>query len=123
MISKILCNGAALQTKCVVTYLHIKAFPGEPYNILMNSAHLLLSKDMVKLYSCYNDAMTNLVGTFLNQDKKFCREALPAYKKFLNQVDKIHNFLELSEVIFKICCFNFQNFIAFKMNNYSIFSS
>ncbi|CAB4025199.1 Clathrin coat assembly AP180, partial, partial [Paramuricea clavata] len=66
-------------------------------NAVINSAFVMLFKDLVKLFACYNDGMINLLEKFFEMNKKSCKEALEIYKKFLSRMDSVKEFLKVAE--------------------------
>lgn len=59
---------------------------------------MLLFRDLIRLFACYNDGIINLLEKFFDMNKKQCREALDIYKKFLTRMDKVAEFLKVAEV-------------------------
>lgn len=49
----------------------------------MNCCFILLFRDLIRLFACYNDGVINLLEKFFDMNKKQCREALDMYKSFL----------------------------------------
>jgi hypothetical protein len=92
--------------------------PNELTNGVINACFILLSKDLIRLFACYNDGIINLLGTFrvfnfynpfyfilfffkekyFDMNKKNCKEALDIYKKFLDSTDRVSAFLKVAEV-------------------------
>lgn len=68
-------------------------------NGVINAAFVLLFKDLIRLFACYNDGIINLLEKFFDMNKKNAREALDIYKKFLIRMDKVGEFLKVAEVI------------------------
>ena len=94
-------------------------------NGVVNGCFVLLSKDLIRLFACYNDGVINLLGKtsrtfkwpvselfyercffldpffsekFFDMNKKNCKEALDIYKKFLERTDNVSAFLKVAEV-------------------------
>jgi phosphatidylinositol-binding clathrin assembly protein len=65
-------------------------------NGVINCSFILLFRDLIRLFACYNDGVINLLEKYFDMNKKQCREALDLYKGFL--VRKILYLL----IIFKI---------------------
>lgn len=59
----------------------------------------LLFHDAIRLFASYNDGIINLFEKYFDLNKKMCREAFEAYKKFLNCTDKVCEFLKVAEAI------------------------
>ncbi|RNA42078.1 phosphatidylinositol-binding clathrin assembly -like isoform X1 [Brachionus plicatilis] len=66
-------------------------------NGVINSCFVLMSKDLIRLFACYNDGVINLLENFFEMSKKNCREALDIYKKFLDKTDNVSAFLKVAE--------------------------
>lgn len=62
---------------------------------------MLLFRDLIRLFACYNDAIINLLEKYFDMNKKQCRDALDLYKKFLTRMDRVGEFLKVAEVSFK----------------------
>jgi hypothetical protein len=72
--------------------------PNELTNGVINSCFVLMSKDLIRLFACYNDGIINLLEKFFDMNKKNCKEALDLYKKFLERTDRVSAFLKVAEV-------------------------
>ncbi|XP_053201435.1 phosphatidylinositol-binding clathrin assembly protein LAP-like [Panonychus citri] len=68
-------------------------------NGVIKGAFMLLFKDLIRLFACYNDGIINLLEKFFSMNKKQCRDALEIYKKFLIRMDKVGEFLKVAENI------------------------
>ncbi|KAF6040520.1 lap [Bugula neritina] len=66
-------------------------------NGVINAAFLLLFKDLIRLFACYNDGIINLLEKFFDMNRKQCKEALDIYKKFLVRMDLTAEFLKVAE--------------------------
>jgi len=66
-------------------------------NGVINSCFVLLSKDLIRLFACYNDGIINLLEKFFDMNKKNCKEALEIYKKFLERTESVSLFLKVAE--------------------------
>lgn len=76
---------------------------------------MLLFRDLIRLFACYNDGIINLLEKYFDMNKKQCREALDLYKRFLVRMDRVGEFLKVAEVcLFKISEKNK------KFNNFSL---
>ncbi len=71
-------------------------------NGVINSCFVLMSKDLIRLFACYNDGVINLLEKFFEMNKKHCKDALDLYKKFLDRTDKVSAFLKVAEVSRKL---------------------
>ncbi|KAK2192501.1 hypothetical protein NP493_29g07000 [Ridgeia piscesae] len=58
---------------------------------------MLLFKDLIRLFACYNDGIINLLEKYFDMSKKNCREGFGIYKKFLVRMDKVAEFLKVAE--------------------------
>ncbi|XP_071489829.1 phosphatidylinositol-binding clathrin assembly protein-like isoform X1 [Diadema antillarum] len=68
-------------------------------NGVINSAFMLLFKDSIRLFACYNDGIINLLEKYFDMNKKDCRTALDIYKKFLIRMERIGEFLKVAEQV------------------------
>ncbi|XP_021373628.1 phosphatidylinositol-binding clathrin assembly protein LAP-like isoform X9 [Mizuhopecten yessoensis] len=66
-------------------------------NGVINATFLLLFKDLIRLFACYNDGVINLLEKYFDMNKKQCKDALDGYKKFLVRMDKVSEFLKVAE--------------------------
>ncbi|KAG5899492.1 hypothetical protein JTB14_015202 [Gonioctena quinquepunctata] len=66
-------------------------------NGVINMSFMLLFRDLIRLFACYNDGIINLLEKFFDMNKKQCRDALDIYKKFLIRMDKVAEFLKVAE--------------------------
>jgi phosphatidylinositol-binding clathrin assembly protein len=63
---------------------------------------MLLFRDLIRLFACYNDGIINLLEKYFDMNKKQCKDALDLYKKFLTRMDRVGEFLKVAEVSY-IC--------------------
>jgi len=80
-----------------VILFFLKIAANELTNGVINSSFCLLSKDLIRLFACYNDGIINLLEKFFDMNKKMCKEALEIYKKFLERTDNVSAFLKVAE--------------------------
>ncbi|XP_019870190.1 phosphatidylinositol-binding clathrin assembly protein LAP isoform X2 [Aethina tumida] len=66
-------------------------------NGVINMCFMLLFKDLIRLFACYNDGIINLLEKFFDMNKKQCKEALDIYKKFLIRMDRVGELLKVAE--------------------------
>ncbi|KRT86356.1 hypothetical protein AMK59_2013 [Oryctes borbonicus] len=66
-------------------------------NGVINMCFMLLFRDLIRLFACYNDGIINLLEKYFDMNKKQCKEALDIYKKFLVRMDKVGEFLKVAE--------------------------
>ncbi|XP_025096803.1 phosphatidylinositol-binding clathrin assembly protein LAP-like isoform X12 [Pomacea canaliculata] len=77
--------------------LEFDCTPNELTNGVINACFLLLFKDLIRLFACYNDGIINLLEKYFDMNKKQCREGLELYKKFLVRMEKVSEFLKVAE--------------------------
>lgn len=68
-------------------------------NGVISMCFILLFRDLIRLFACYNDGFINLLEKYFEMNKKQCREALDLYKKFLIRMDRVGEFLKVAENI------------------------
>lgn len=103
----------------IIKFLFLQVNPSELTNGVINSCFILLFRDLIRLFACYNDGIINLLGNlqiseckvllknflsyfqekYFDMNKKQCREALDLYKKFLLRMDKVADFLKVAESV------------------------
>uniref|UniRef100_A0A8D2M018 Synaptosome associated protein 91 n=1 Tax=Varanus komodoensis TaxID=61221 RepID=A0A8D2M018_VARKO len=88
--------------------LEFDVHPNELTNGVINAAFMLLFKDLIKLFACYNDGVINLLEKFFEMKKGQCKDALEIYKRFLTRMTRVSEFLKVAEVseIYTLCFFN-----------------
>ncbi|XP_039535448.1 clathrin coat assembly protein AP180 isoform X2 [Pimephales promelas] len=79
--------------------LEFEVHPKDLVNGVINATFLLLFKDLIKLYACYNDGIINLLEKFFQMKKGQCKEALEIYKKFLTRMTRVSEFLKIAEQV------------------------
>ncbi|XP_032999233.1 clathrin coat assembly protein AP180 isoform X18 [Lacerta agilis] len=79
--------------------LEFDVHPNELTNGVINAAFMLLFKDLIKLFACYNDGVINLLEKFFEMKKGQCKEALEIYKRFLTRMTRVSEFLKVAEQI------------------------
>lgn len=98
--------------------------PKDLNNGVINACFLLLFKDLIKLYACYNDGIINLLGTsisltsvnritpverhmlslpplsekFFQMKRSQCKDGLEIYKRFLTRMTRVSDFFKIAEV-------------------------
>ncbi|GFY46932.1 phosphatidylinositol-binding clathrin assembly protein LAP [Trichonephila inaurata madagascariensis] len=88
----------ALQTQ-LDALLEFDCSTNDLTNGVVNSCFMLLFRDLVRLFACYNDGIINLLGKYFDMNKKHARDALDIYKKFLIRMDRVAEFLKVAENI------------------------
>jgi len=66
-------------------------------NGVINACFMLLFRDLIRLFACYNDGIINLLEKYFEMQKKQARDALDLYKKFLIRMDRVAEFLKVAE--------------------------
>ncbi|XP_057195405.1 clathrin coat assembly protein AP180 [Triplophysa rosa] len=79
--------------------LEFDVHPKDLVNGAINAAFLLLFKDLIKLYACYNDGIINLLEKFFQMKKGQCKDALEVYKRFLTRMTRVSEFLKIAEQV------------------------
>ncbi|XP_028261572.1 phosphatidylinositol-binding clathrin assembly protein isoform X5 [Parambassis ranga] len=79
--------------------LDFQANPNELTNGVINSAFMLLFKDSIRLFAAYNEGVINLLEKYFDMKKNQCKDALDIYKKFLNRMTKLSEFLKVAEQV------------------------
>ncbi|XP_055346617.1 phosphatidylinositol-binding clathrin assembly protein LAP-like [Paramacrobiotus metropolitanus] len=77
--------------------LEFDCSPNELTNAVISSCFVLLFRDLIRLFACYNDGIINMLEKYFDMNKKQCRDALDIYKKFLVRMDKVAGFLKVAE--------------------------
>ncbi|XP_048765389.1 phosphatidylinositol-binding clathrin assembly protein LAP-like isoform X50 [Ostrea edulis] len=93
---KLLKTLPALQ-KQLDSLLEFDCAPNELTNGVINACFLLMFKDLIRLFACYNDGIINLLEKYFDMNKKQCKDALEIYKRFLVRMDKVSEFLKTAE--------------------------
>jgi len=68
-------------------------------NGVINACFMLLFRDLIRLFACYNDGIINLLEKYFEMQKKQTRDALDLYKKFLIRMDRVAEFLKVAESV------------------------
>ncbi|XP_029451374.1 clathrin coat assembly protein AP180 isoform X10 [Rhinatrema bivittatum] len=79
--------------------LEFDVHPNELTNGVINAAFMLLFKDLIKLFACYNDGIINLLEKFFEMKKGQCKDALEIYKRFLTRMTRVSEFLKVAEQV------------------------
>ncbi|XP_027712425.1 clathrin coat assembly protein AP180 isoform X4 [Vombatus ursinus] len=79
--------------------LEFDVHPNELTNGVINAAFMLLFKDLIKLFACYNDGVINLLEKFFEMKKAQCKDALEIYKRFLTRMTRVSEFLKVAEQV------------------------
>lgn len=68
-------------------------------NSIIVACFTLLFHDAIRLFASYNDGIINLFEKYFDLNRKMCRDAFEAYKKFLNCTDRVADFLKIAQTI------------------------
>lgn len=80
--------------------LDFDAQPRDLNNGVMTSAFILLYRDLIRLFACFNDGIINLLEKFFSlRSRRDAREALDLYKRFLIRMDRVAEFLKTAEAV------------------------
>lgn len=80
--------------------LEFDAHPRDLNNGVVTSAFLLLYRDLIRLFACFNDGIICLLEKFFSfRSKRDAREALDLYKRFLIRMDRVAEFLKTAEAV------------------------
>ncbi|XP_015680703.1 clathrin coat assembly protein AP180, partial [Protobothrops mucrosquamatus] len=79
--------------------LEFDIHPNELTNGVINAGFMLLFKDLIKLFACYNDGVINLLEKFFEMKKGQCKDALEIYKRFLTRMTRVSEFLKVAEQV------------------------
>lgn len=85
--------------KQIDALLEFDARPNDLINGVINAAFLLLFKDLIRLFACYNDGIINLLEKYFTMKKNQCKESLDLYKKFLTRMNKVSEMLKVAEQV------------------------
>lgn len=96
--TKVLKAAAAIQRQ-LDCLLEIEVSSSDLTNGVINTAFLMLYKDLIKLYTAYNDILINLLDKFFESKKSQCKETIEAYRKFLTRQEGVQKFLSLAEEV------------------------
>ncbi|XP_055083590.1 clathrin coat assembly protein AP180 isoform X1 [Periophthalmus magnuspinnatus] len=66
---------------------------------VLNACFLLLFKDLIKLYACYNDGVINLLEKFFQMKRSQCKDGLEIYKRFLTRMTRVSEFFKIAEQV------------------------
>lgn len=81
------------------TLVEFNVSPRDLSNGVINSAFLLLFKDLIRLFACYNDGIINLLEKYFEMNKRHCKEGLEIYTRFLARMDRVCEVLKVAENI------------------------
>ncbi|KAH8369334.1 hypothetical protein KR009_008492 [Drosophila setifemur] len=87
-----LSNGTSTSHHFSIYLFYVRIIPG-----VINMSFMLLFRDLIRLFACYNDGIINLLEKYFDMNKKHARDALDLYKKFLVRMDRVGEFLKVAE--------------------------
>ncbi|XP_067416849.1 clathrin coat assembly protein AP180 isoform X2 [Emydura macquarii macquarii] len=99
MIPEKLLKSMPILQEQIDALLEFDVHPNELTNGVINAAFMLLFKDLIKLFACYNDGVINLLEKFFEMKKGQCKDALEIYKRFLTRMTRVSEFLKVAEQI------------------------
>ncbi|XP_066465961.1 clathrin coat assembly protein AP180 [Tiliqua scincoides] len=99
MVPEKLLKGMPVLQGQIDALLEFDVHPNELTNGVINAAFMLLFKDLIKLFACYNDGVINLLEKFFEMKKGQCKDALEIYKRFLTRMTRVSEFLKVAEQV------------------------
>ncbi|XP_038144430.1 clathrin coat assembly protein AP180-like isoform X2 [Cyprinodon tularosa] len=97
-VEKLLKGMPILQSN-IDSLLDFEVQPKDLNNGVINSCFLLLFKDLIKLYACYNDGIINLLEKFFQMKRSQCKDGLEIYKRFLTRMTRVSEFFKIAEQV------------------------
>ncbi|KAM6967617.1 clathrin coat assembly protein AP180 [Aplochiton taeniatus] len=97
-VEKLLKGMPTLQSQ-IDALLEFDVHPQELTNAVINACFLLLFKDLIKLYACYNDGIINLLEKFFQMKRSQCKDGLEIYKRFLTRMTRVSEFFKIAEQV------------------------
>eukprot|EP00066_Takifugu_rubripes_P014385 XP_011603651.1 PREDICTED: clathrin coat assembly protein AP180 [Takifugu rubripes] len=95
-VEKLLKGMPILQSQ-IDALLDFEVQPKDLNNGVINACFLLLFKDLIKLYACYNDGIINLLEKFFQMKRSQCKDGLEIYKRFLTRMTRVSDFFKIAE--------------------------
>ncbi|XP_040205972.1 clathrin coat assembly protein AP180 isoform X13 [Rana temporaria] len=99
MVPEKLLKGMPILQGQIDALLEFDVHPNELTNGVINAGFLLLFKDLIKLFACYNDGIINLLEKFFEMKKSQCKDALEIYKRFLTRMTRVSEFMKVAEQV------------------------
>ncbi|XP_041419882.1 synaptosome associated protein 91kDa S homeolog isoform X10 [Xenopus laevis] len=99
MLPEKLLKGMPILQGQIDALLEFDVHPNELTNGVINAAFMLLFKDLIKLFACYNDGIINLLEKFFEMKKGQCKDALEIYKRFLTRMTRVSEFMKVAEQV------------------------
>ncbi|KAK2844176.1 hypothetical protein Q5P01_010835 [Channa striata] len=97
-VEKLLKGMPTLQSQ-IDALLDFEVHPQDLNNGVINACFLLLFKDLIKLYACYNDGIINLLEKFFQMKRSQCKDGLEIYKRFLTRMTRVSEFFKIAEQV------------------------
>ncbi|KAK5922739.1 hypothetical protein CgunFtcFv8_019978 [Champsocephalus gunnari] len=97
-VEKLLKGMPTLQSQ-IDALLDFEVHAPELNNGVINACFLLLFKDLIKLYACYNDGIINLLEKFFQMKRSQCKDGLEIYKRFLARMIRVSEFFKIAEQV------------------------
>ncbi|XP_047196783.1 clathrin coat assembly protein AP180 isoform X16 [Hippoglossus stenolepis] len=97
-VEKLLKGMPTLQSQ-IDALLDFDVHPPELDNPVIKACFLLLFKDLIKLYACYNDGVINLLEKFFQMKRSQCKDGLEIYKRFLTRMTRVSEFFKIAEQV------------------------
>ncbi|KAL0984665.1 hypothetical protein UPYG_G00144900 [Umbra pygmaea] len=97
-VDKLLKGMPTLQSQ-IDALLEFDVHPNELTNGVINACFLLMFKDLIKLYACYNDGIINLLEKFFQMKRGQCKDGLEIYKRFLTRMTRVSEVFKIAETI------------------------
>ncbi|XP_054477081.1 clathrin coat assembly protein AP180 [Anoplopoma fimbria] len=97
-VEKLLKGMPTLQSQ-IDALLDFEVHAQELNNGVINACFLLLFKDLIKLYACYNDGIINLLEKFFQMKRSQCKDGLEIYKRFLTRMTRVSEFFKIAEQV------------------------
>nr|XP_046254317.1 clathrin coat assembly protein AP180 isoform X3 [Scatophagus argus] len=97
-VEKLLKGMPTLQSQ-IDALLDFDVHPKDLNNGVINACFLLLFKDLIKLYACYNDGIINLLEKFFQMKRSQCKDGLEIYKRFLTRMTRVSEFFKIAEQV------------------------
>nr|XP_046157780.1 clathrin coat assembly protein AP180-like isoform X2 [Oncorhynchus gorbuscha] len=97
-VEKLLKGMPTLQSQ-IDALLEFDVHPNELTNGVINACFLLMFKDLIKLYACYNDGIINVLEKFFQMKRGQCKDGLEIYKRFLTRMTRVSEVFKIAETI------------------------
>ncbi|XP_029307490.1 clathrin coat assembly protein AP180 isoform X15 [Cottoperca gobio] len=97
-VEKLLKGMPTLQSQ-IDALLDFEVHAPELNNGVINACFLMLFKDLIKLYACYNDGIINLLEKFFQMKRSQCKDGLEIYKRFLTRMIRVSEFFKIAEQV------------------------